>query len=387
MKFNKIVSLFLVIFFIFGLSGCTNPLPQHSKGQLKSYATENYGNIDKVVSFEDERDKNILVIQDKLGFTYEVESKSYETFIDGTSFGYSFASISDNYIEKYYEYLFNTDEMQRFLEKYNLGIITISEYGVEFSDSNLCYNAKLIEEYIEEIYNVINKLDRYNLFDVNIKIKQGCVTLIDYDYKLDKEYQEVKDNEVYKNLSKEEVKYKMQQDKLNNSMIEYIKKGYGTCDYLGEKEIDPKESPALYAMLEDAINNYAGNEKYSSMLESCPVYYFRNYHGTDYIYFYVVKSEFTMPSYIISDFVPKYCEYYQEELNKFAEELGGTTCRYEWSQESMKLDLYIDNGLDRFDLDLNELKKLRYVEDSVEDLLRIENARVLNNLNIMIYYE
>ena len=82
MKFNKIVSLFLLILFIFGLSGCTKPLPQHSKGQLKSYAKENYGNIAKVVSFENERDKNILVIEDNLGFTYEVESKSYETFID-----------------------------------------------------------------------------------------------------------------------------------------------------------------------------------------------------------------------------------------------------------------------------------------------------------------
>lgn len=170
MKINKIVSLFLVILFIFCLSGCTKPLPQHSKGSLKDYAENTYGNVENVVSFEDIDDSNIAIIEDKLGFTYEVKSKSYEIFLDGTSFGYGFANISDNYKEKYLEYLLNIKEISKFLYAYDLEIDSVSEYSVRLIDLNDEFDIDFAKEYTDELYNMIKEYDEYNLFDASIKI-------------------------------------------------------------------------------------------------------------------------------------------------------------------------------------------------------------------------
>ena len=386
--------MFLVIFFIFGLSGCTNPLPQHSKKSLKDYAKEKYGHVDKVVSFEDTEESNIVVIEDKLGFTYEVVSRSSEVSFDGASFGYSVANISDNYIEKYFEYLLNSKEIQGYFSEYNLSIDDIYDFAIKLIDNNNKFDEDLAYEYTKKIHFALLESDEYNLFNNNINIyvrhkdtyDNGGNHDFEYDTELEYLYEATYGDENIKSESeKEELKNQLKEEIIDNSMVEFIITSYGECEYLGLTEINPKDSPAIYEMLDDAINYVVGNEKYSSMLESCPVYCFENTETG--IIFYVVKSEFTTPSYTMCDFVYKLCEYYSEELDDYAKELGGTSCRFKWSQEGMKLDLYIDNGLDRFDLDLNELKKLRYVEDSVEDLLRIENSRVLNNLNIMIYYE
>ena len=377
----------MVILLIFSLSGCFAPLPQHSKGQLKSYAKENYGNIAKVVSFENERDKNILVIEDNLGFTYEVVSESDTFNLDGADFFYMLPSITDNYKEKYYEYLFNIDEVKELLSNYNVEFFGMwFSYHAKLVDNNKRFDIDKSEEYTKGVYNLIKENDIYNLFDSEIYVYKA--EMIDYS-----------DGSPYLGNSHQSYKYNPKDLSTNNNInidgyltsdnIEnYGKKYYGTCDYLGEKDIDPKESPALYAMLEEAINNYVGNEEYSSMLESCPVYYFRNYYRADYIYFHIVKSDLTVPSYTMCDFVPKFCEYYQEELNKFAEELGGTTCRYEWNQGNLKLDLYINNGKDRFNLSSSELNKLNKVEDDIYNFLsRNGTINIISKSSIMIYYE
>lgn len=170
MKLTKIISLLLVIFLVFGLSGCTKPLPQHSKWGLKDYAETNYGNVVRVVSFEDLEKSNIAVIEDKLGFTYEVKSESSMFNMDGTNFFYMIPSITDNYKDKYFEYLFNIEEVSRFLYAYNLEIDYIHYYSVRLIDFNEEFDKDLAKEYTDELYKLLKEYDEYNLFDVTINI-------------------------------------------------------------------------------------------------------------------------------------------------------------------------------------------------------------------------
>lgn len=155
---------------VFSLSGCVKPLPQHSKGSLKDYAENKYGNVDNVLSFEDTDDSNIAVIEDKLGFTYEVISESSQFNIDGTDFFYMFPSITDNYKDKYFEYLLNIEEINKFLYAYDLEIDYVRYYSVRLIDFSNEFDRELAKEYTKELYTLIKEYDEYDLFDVNIDI-------------------------------------------------------------------------------------------------------------------------------------------------------------------------------------------------------------------------
>ncbi len=156
-----------------------------NEAELKKYAEKEIGHIEEFVSYEESEERNVLLVKDKLGFTYKVTSSIQNMIIDGTNF-WTRVETSTTFDKEYYYWLYHQVDLSKYSSldisisdghtlngpPYNINVKDISSTSDSISDN--CF--ALCEELINEL--IRKSKENYEIKSINLYIRNCEGTLL-----------------------------------------------------------------------------------------------------------------------------------------------------------------------------------------------------------------
>ena len=158
---KKTLLFILIITIIISCCGCSlfkGSVKLASKSEILSYAKKNFGSA-TVLSVEETDSKIKYTLKDNTyGFEYFITSTVSSEGMDGTTFWYKEAKVSD-YDFQLFNYVVSTTEVQEFMQDAQISMENCRIYTTE--NTNL-HNLKSI---IMQIGEVIHRYDKKNVLE------------------------------------------------------------------------------------------------------------------------------------------------------------------------------------------------------------------------------
>lgn len=151
-----------IVVFILGLTGCSKELSDEK--ELKKWVMSEIGHVEEFMSYEETGTRNILVVKDKLGFTYEVASSYQHLSADGSTFA-KWTETGDTYLSAYRDWLFKQLDLSKYPNliieyEHDFKFRVIDTTSNSESITKECY--KMCESFIKDLEDLSK-----NYYEVN----------------------------------------------------------------------------------------------------------------------------------------------------------------------------------------------------------------------------